>query len=357
MSGQRPVISRRHIRKREVSHYMDYVGKSCRVPCKVVIPTFDRPDVVCATTLSLLKRQGVDLSSVALFVSPDRPPQSKQPEWERYLLALRKHDMMEVQLLSGGSGLTGNMIAAMTWVKEGYFLTMSDRVSEIFHRVQLGANAPKLVPAPIGTLPALIAHGYDMMKKGGFVAWSVNPAKNVMMLRDNVLSCRLGLLDGNLTGCLLPANWQSLQVRADHGLIYDVEWTVRLWASNRKFFRYAEICVQHPYRSHGGQRALYPNGLRRRVAENGALHRLAVAFPKLIEIISKPRCTLKTMLYRFKHSSEPPIKMLRGPQVGRRRKHVATRAMTPAERKRKQREMGTGQRMHRRTSKTRTKRK
>jgi hypothetical protein len=58
----------------------------------------------------------------------------------RDLDALRKYDKLEVHLLPGAVGLEAQMERAMQWVGDGYFITMSDTVKDIFVRLQYITN-------------------------------------------------------------------------------------------------------------------------------------------------------------------------------------------------------------------------
>ncbi len=296
--------------ERTVSHYVDYIGRDCPVEYRIIIPSYDRPEALCSETLPYLKQCGIDMRSVAVFVSPETAPGQSEPEWSRYLDAFRQHGMLEVQLRPGGKGLTGNMFAALMWVPTTYFIVMSDRVREIRepHAGRAG-ETPRLVAAKPTVLKALIAHAWDIMTVYNMNAWSTSANHNPMMLRADTLSRRLGLLDGSLTGCKKPRFWQSLQVHEPHGLIYDVEWSVRLWAAGLRFFRYSGLCVMHPYRSKGGQASVYRDPADRRRVENDCLHRLAAEFPRLIKFQRKSQASLKVMQYKFTPTPEKPLLM------------------------------------------------
>ena len=69
------------------------------------------------------------------------------------------------------------------------------------------------------------------MKATGCVARSLNPSHKPKRLESLAISRKLGLLDGNLTGTLLPPDWRRLVVTKGHGLIYDVEWSASLWSA------------------------------------------------------------------------------------------------------------------------------
>jgi hypothetical protein len=118
----------------EVVNYIDYWELTQRPNFKIVIPSLNRPEELCLTTLALLRSHGVALSDVGVFITPSTLAEHDAPEWSRYLAALRRHDMMQVHLLPGAKGLEKQMEKAMEWVGEGYMITMSDTVTDILVR-------------------------------------------------------------------------------------------------------------------------------------------------------------------------------------------------------------------------------
>jgi len=297
----------------------------------VVIPTLDRPDELCLTTLALLRSHGVSLADVGMFITPSTTDTNDAPEWSRYLRALKRHDMLEVQLLPGARGLEKQMEKAMEWVSEGYMITMSDTVKEIFVRkLRKTSRKPFLAPMTKGLLPSLFHHGRDLLGACQCTAWSVNPMHNAGRMNDNALiSRKLGLLDGNFSGMLLPADWRQCRVSKSHGLIYDVEWSASLWSRGHKFVRYMDLCSDHTYRRPGGQATLFAD----------AHEEVAARFPSLLLWCPKPQPTLKTMQYRFRALGQEPLMMAAKTcsQRGRPNEHLVGRALTGAEKVRQRR--------------------
>ena len=148
-----------------------------------------------------------------------------------------------------------------------------------------------------GLLPALFDHARDLMVAGAFTAWSVNPMHNAgRMSHKNQISRKLGLLDRNLCGMLLPQDWKKCRVAKDHGLIYDVEWSASLWSRGYKFVRYLNICANHTYRRMGGQATLFDDPVARKAMENTLLKKRAVRFPTLLIWKMKKNAYMKTCL-------------------------------------------------------------
>ena len=70
-----------------VTHWQDSLTKTTKsnVEYKLVIPSFDRPTELCGYTLALLRKEGVPLDKVNVFVSPSSAKPGGTPEWYRYV--------------------------------------------------------------------------------------------------------------------------------------------------------------------------------------------------------------------------------------------------------------------------------
>jgi hypothetical protein len=279
------------------------------------------------------------MDCVHIFIAPNQAKGSDEPEWYRYLAALRQHDMTEVRMVPGGEGLECQMRKMYSWAKSGYLIVMSDSVDDIMERFVGNDGLPRLRPLANGLLLALCHHGYDLLKAGSYYCWSVGASHNPMYMADSGISRKLGLLDGNLSGMLLSNDFDEYQVEAGMGLIYDVALAANLWASGRRFCRYRSLCAQHTYRTPGGQATLFPNPQKRRHAENAQIRKLSKLRPGLVKFHGKPKGTLRTMQYCFCELGSQPLLMRPKTPVtgGRRFEGFADRAMTPAERQRKRR--------------------
>ena len=320
----------------EVVNYMDYLEHTQRPNFKIVIPSLNRPEELCLTTLALLRSHGISLSSVGVFITPTVLAEHDVPEWSRYLAALRRHDMLEVQLLPGAKGLEQQMRKAMEWVGEGYMITMSDTVTDILVRhTRRRSGRQFLAPMKKGWMLPLIHHAHDLMIAGAFTAWSVNPMHNAgRMSSENLISRKLGLLDGNFSGMLLPPSWNKCCVAKDHGLIYDVEWSASLWSRGYRFVRYMNMCANHRYRRIGGQQSVSKNPDARRALENTLLKQVAARFPKLLMWKVKNKASLKTMQYRFRPMGLQPLRMRSRTSGGAMspKEQIASSALTNATR-------------------------
>ena len=81
----RTTITSQDIADGNVRHYADYL-KASRCPSfKVVIPTLDRPEQLCLTTLTLLRSHGFPLSNIGVLITAMTMDIANVPQGSRYL--------------------------------------------------------------------------------------------------------------------------------------------------------------------------------------------------------------------------------------------------------------------------------
>ena len=322
-----------------VPHFHDYVTNRRAVEYVICIPSFNRPTKLCTSTLALLRRHGVNLRTVHVFVAPSSAPHESRPEWHRYTEALREHGFEDVHVEPGGDGLCAQMTAIMAWTKpDTYLICFADDVSDI-HEKKVKKNGTICTKAlPNGTLPALFSHAWDLMTAGYFTAWGLNASKNTMNMNCRAISRKLGLLEGNLYGMIVKSSSAALIPSIEVQEIYDVALTVALWASGERFFRYRGLSTKTAYKAPGGFLTTM-TARDRRSKENKQIRLLSRDHASLLSFRTKPSSSLKTMQYEFHPLGRTPLTMHEPAPVtrGRRYEGIATRAMTPQERQRKRR--------------------
>ena len=326
------------VRSGAVPHYYDVALHDMDVSdIRIAIPSYDRPETLCEATLSLLKRHGFPLNQVHVFVSPIQVWNSHNPEWKRYLNAMRREGFHEVNLEVGCHGLEHQMHAIFTWAHHGDLIVMTDDVQDILERrTPHGCTKAELTPLPLGMLSALFLHGRDMLKSSACFAWSLNCSHNVRSLDETSISRRFGLLEGNVTGFRLEGNPEDWRVPDGFGVVYDVALSCNLWSTGRMFLRYRGLCLAHRYRAAGGCQATMRLEERRRL-EDRAIQALARNHANLIRFKPKPDASLCTMQFEMLQHGSRPLKLKPATPVtgGRRFEAFADRAMTPAERQRR----------------------
>ena len=320
-----------------VLHFYDYLKCSSKVEYQICIPSFNRPERLCESTLRLLRRHGIAMNRVHVFVAPTRAPAQGRPEWSRYIRELRERGYGDVHVEPGGDGIVDQMHAIFSWAAEGtYIICLADDVDDIKCRKDGKASTSRCKPLPNSSLEALFSHAWDLMRAGNFSAWGLSPSKNVLHMDAKSLSRKLGLIEGNFWGIIAQPWLPALVTDPEVNVIYDVAFTTELWASGRRFFRYRGLCCISPYKLPGGLLTLKSKE-QRRCEEDAQIQKLSMKHPSLVQFKRKEGATLSTMQYSFSALGAPPIR-LRDPTPltrGRRYEGHALRSMTPAERQRK----------------------
>ena len=333
------VVDQAALESGTVPHFYDYLKKKRKAAYHICIPSFNRPEKLCRTTLRLLNRHGIDLDRVHVFVAPSLAPQETRPEWSRYVRELRKHNFGAVHVEPGGNGLWEQMQAIFSWAAEGsYVICLSDDVRDIQEMKTRKDGSIHKKPLASGSLDALFQHAWDMLRAGNFSAWGLNASKNPLCMSGNTLSRKLGLIEGNCWGMEAKPYLARLLPDADVSVIWDVAFTTELWATERRFFRYRALVAATTYKTPGGS-TTYMTPMQRRSAEDEKIQQLSLKHAAIVQFRAKDRASLTAQQYRFTQLGPSPLQMSEPTPMtaGRRYEVHATRSMTPAERKRKQR--------------------
>ena len=333
---QRTRITGHDIAVKTVPHFRDFVGQP--LPnFRVAIPSHDRSERLCTNTLAMLRRHGIDMKQVFVFISPTATNAAGSPQWYEYIEAFRRHDFLDVHLQPGADGLEGQMNCIMAWAQRGYLVVITDDVLDIRERRVSIINAPaRLIPLAAGLLKAVFAHAYALLLAGGFSAWSLNPSRNVDHMADDVISVKLGLVEGNLTGYFLADDAPDYHIGNGMGVVTDLVMTLQMWSSGKRFVRYRSLCVQHRYRGSGGWASVMTKEQRRN-AEDEKIRSLERKYPNLVSFCEKPDASLAQQQFKLRNIGDDPLAMRPKAGSGRPRVGFANRPMTAAERQDKYR--------------------
>ena len=293
----------------DIPHFLQYKPRrNSSVDFMVVIPSYNRPRRICEETLSLLQWHGVPLGKVHVFVNDSRQGDG-DPQWKQYHDAMVDFNMTQVHLHRGGANLVQQMSTIFAWACDSYVVLMSDAVSDIHWKPISETSSTKLTSLPQGALQLVIQHGYDLIKTGEFMAWSLAASHDGRFMTSRNITRKIGLLDGNLAGIMVNQFLKSMPMHPEDGLIYDVALACLLWDSGYRFFRYQGMCCKHKYRSAGGQATLFPDKKDRRKAEDKCIKRLERTFPQLIKFHPSPSYSHKRMQYKFLRLGPDPLIM------------------------------------------------
>ena len=208
----------------------------------------------------------------------------------------------------GGSGLTAQMLAAFEWAGPGcHVVVLSDTVRGIRRLAWTRSGVKKLAPLRDGELLLVIQHGARLLRDNGFTAWSSCAVHKAQWMSHNRLTRRLGLLDGNFLGIMVPQGFETLRGMPDQ--MFFVGLSCWLWKENHSFVRYSMLSCDHPYRLPGGQATRFPTEAGRRQQENQTIRRLSLSYPGLISFEATPGHSIKRMQYKFARKGPGPLVM------------------------------------------------
>ena len=105
------LIEEQDVESGAVPHFYDYLTCSRKVEYQICIPTFNRPVRLCNASLRLLRRHGIAMNRVHVFVAPTPAPGESRPEWSRYLRELRERGYGDVHVEPGGDNIVTQMQA------------------------------------------------------------------------------------------------------------------------------------------------------------------------------------------------------------------------------------------------------
>jgi hypothetical protein len=314
---------------------LDYVNEEVsQLKFTVVIPSYDRPEVLCRKTLSLLRRHGVPDHSILVLVTPGRLPGNTETEWNRYRFSLLRNGFGGVRREIGAIGLEKQIWQGMQFVGQGnYMICMTDDVSNIsmmrlLCRKRKKTMSPEVLPA--GGLLGVISLGWQLINDLEVGAWGVNCAHDGRSLDPGMVSRSLGLLEGNFYG--IKVNLKEEMQCVLSGVLCDHETSCRMWAHGGRFVRFQMLCVVHSYRIKGGYQSSFAVE-KRKLLENKSIAALIKLFPDLVEHKpSKDSCGPAFQALRYKHLRSTPISMMPPSKGANLRKYQGLRCSTSAER-------------------------
>lgn len=316
-------------------HFLDFVDDEvAELKFTVVIPSYDRPEVVCHKTLSLLRRHGVLDHSILVLITPGRVFGNTETEWDRYRTSMVRNGYGGIRRELGAVGLEKQIWQGMKYVgQSNYMVCMSDDVSDI-KMMRLLSKKMKLSTRPdvltAGALLGVFSLGWQLINDLRVGGWGVNCAHDGRSLNPRLVSCSLGLVEGNLYGIKVNLK-EELRCRLS-GVLCDHETSCRMWSHGGRFVRFQMLCVVHAYHNRGGYHSSC--GVeQRKLLEKKSIAALIKKFPDLVEH-SLPRnaCGPAVQALRYKRHRAPPITMMPPTKGANLRKYQGLRGSTSAER-------------------------
>jgi hypothetical protein len=209
------------------------------------------------------------------------------------------------------------MMSGMQLVGVGnYMVVISDTVKCVKRHMEY-KGIRSLTRIASGELINIISHGYSVLQAHGFVAWSSVANHNAIRMDPVKMSRRLGLLDGNFMGMIVPNVFPRFASLPDQ--IFYVALTAQLWDEGHRICRYMMLSCDHRYRLSGGQASNYQDPACRRRAEDTAIVSLARKLPHLVKFEASPKASVRTMQFKFTVQGLGPMTMMRRAKRGRPR--------------------------------------
>ena len=194
MPPARWTITQAHLKSDEIPHWRLYQQLHRRPVYEVNIASHARAETVCSSTLPLLQAHGVDMSRVSVFIDFDWKNDEGVDACTLYSQCLRRNGFHTVHVRRGGAGLEGNMRQAFALFELGtYVITMSDKVDDVLEFVKGVGRHGRTRPLAKGALLAIWHHAYDLIRTGGYAAWSTSASHSLLNLHDRMLSQKAGM--------------------------------------------------------------------------------------------------------------------------------------------------------------------
>eukprot|EP00959_Pyramimonas_sp_CCMP1952_P037515 785484-Pyramimonas_sp.AAC.1 len=254
-----------------------YVGRGAH-DYRVIIPSVDRPAVLCNTTLHfLINVQAVPPERIHVWVADATLPRQTLPEKDRYADALQSRGWDRVQLRVGVLGLTAQWNHIVNaYPQNTYIVCVLDNVRRIHRCVESRAGRKKIeLASPL--FKALVQHAGDLCHRHGSWMWGLCPAQSLMSMSPNGISRKFGLVQNAVLGFWTRRD-PSLCCK---GFCLDLEYSCRYWQSDGILLRYEMLCASRPYGTAGGQSTVAGSG--RREVESTHIQKLAREFPHLLK--------------------------------------------------------------------------
>jgi len=147
---------------------------------KIAIPSYKRPDILLKKTVSTLKRNGIDLSKVYVFVSD-------YTEFLNYKKAIIEAELI-IKIEIGELGITKQRNFIKNFFKEvGEHIVCIDDDIDALEIVDENKKFNELTDLNI-----LFNNCYDIMKKENVNLWGIYPARNGMYMNNYKNEYNLG---------------------------------------------------------------------------------------------------------------------------------------------------------------------
>ena len=248
----------------------------------IVIPSYNRPELIQQKTLSLLKKHTIKSSHIVIFVA-------NREQYDLYKSKIPK--TLYHKLVIGVKGLKNQRNYISNYYPEGtHIVQMDDDLEKI---VQLNVENGKKTIEPISNLDTFIKKAFLLCQTNTIFLWGVYPLANSHFM-TNTITTDLRFIVGPMWG-MINRHHPDLELTIDEK--ENTERTLQYWSIDGKVLRFNNIGIETKYYKNKG--GMQNEGKNRKEEALKSVQYLHNKYP----IITK--------LHLGKKSGVPELKLIR----------------------------------------------
>ena len=248
----------------------------------IVIPSYNRPELIQQKTLSLLKKHTIKSSHIVIFVA-------NREQYDLYKSKIPK--TLYHKLVIGVKGLKNQRNYISNYYPEGtHIVQMDDDLEKI---VQLNVENGKKTIEPISNLDTFIKKAFLLCNTNTIFLWGVYPLANSHFM-TNTITTDLRFIVGPMWG-MINRHHPDLELTIDEK--ENTERTLQYWSMDGKVLRFNNIGIETKYYKNKG--GMQNEGKNRKEEALKSVQYLHNKYPTI------------TKLHLGKKSGVPELKLIR----------------------------------------------
>lgn len=256
----------------------------------IVIPSYNRVELIQSKTLKLLKRHGIDPARIKIFVA-----NQEQKELYKSKIPMELYG----EIIVGVIGLKNQRNFIMDYYPEGKMIVqMDDDLEKIVELVDPATMARKSTRrmSDIGDLDGFIKGAFRMCRDRGIYLWGVYPLANARFMSPKTTT-DLRFIVGPMWG-MINRHRAELKITIDEK--ENAERTLQYYTLDGAVLRFNNVGIETRYYTNKG--GLQNEGKNRKAEALKSVYYLHGKYPNL------------TKIYLGKKSGVPEIKMIANPK-------------------------------------------
>jgi len=248
----------------------------------IVIPSYNRPELIQQKTLSLLKKHSIKSSHIVIFVA-------NREQYDLYKSKIPK--TLYHKLVIGVKGLKNQRNYISNYYPEGtHIVQMDDDLEKI---VQLNVENGKKTIEPISNLDTFIKKAFLLCQTNTIFLWGVYPLANSHFM-TNTITTNLRFIVGPMWG-MINRHHPDLELTIDEK--ENTERTLQYWSMDGKVLRFNNVGIETKYYKNKG--GMQNEGKNRKEEALKSVQYLHNKYPTI------------TKLHLGKKSGVPELKLIR----------------------------------------------